>query len=194
MLRRRSVLALVASGFLLFAGLASAKPLAYEIDAGHSSLLFRIKHLNVGYVYGRFNEFTGVVVVDDNTLSHARVEFTAKASSVDTGSTQRDEHLRKADFFNVAQFPEITYRSTSVTKVEGGYRVEGNLTLHGVTRPVAARINLVGETDDPWGNHRRGYEGSFSIKRSEFGMSNMLEMLSDQVDVTIAVETTREKK
>lgn len=183
----------LAGALLLVAGAALAAPTAYDIDAVHSSVVFRIKHLGVGYVYGRFNEFSGKVTVDDADLSKASVQMTVKAASVDTGNGKRDEHLRSPDFFNVAQFPEMRFASKTVAKVEGGYRIEGDLTLHGATRPVTVRMELVGEVDDPWGNHRRGYHGTFSIRRTDYGMNYDTNVLGDEVDITLAFETTHKK-
>ena len=183
----------LAGALLLVTGAALAAPTAYDLDAVHSNVLFRIKHLGVGYVYGRFNEFSGKVNVDDADLSKASVQISVKAASVDTGNGKRDEHLKSPDFFNVAQFPEMRFASKTVAKVDGGYRIEGDLTLHGVTRPVTVRMELVGEADDPWGNHRRGYHGTFSIRRTDYGINYDTNVLSDEVDVTRAFETTHKK-
>jgi polyisoprenoid-binding protein YceI len=184
-------LALLAGALVLTAGLAQAAPTTYTVDAGHSGLLFRIKHLNIAYTYGRFDDFSGTLTVDDDILANAKVEITAKVTSVNTGDAKRDAHLRSPDFFNVAQFPTMTYRSTSVTKADGGYKVEGNLTLHGVTKPVTVTMRYVGAGKDPWGNTRIGYEGAFTIQRSAFGMTNLMEVVGDQVDVTVGIEAVR---
>ena len=187
MIRFRRFAAL-AGALVLFAGLAQAAPQTYSVDAGHSGLLFRIKHLGAGYTYGRFNDFSGSLTVDDANLANARVEITAKVTSVDTNDAKRDTHLRSPDFFNVAQFPTMTYRSRSVTLTDGAYHVEGDLTLHGVTKPVTVTMTKVGEGKDPWGNFRIGFEGTFSIQRSAFGMTNLMEAAGDQVDVTVGIE------
>jgi len=176
----------------LLAGSALAAPETYEVDKTHSTLLFRIKHLDVGYTYGWFRDFSGSLVVDDDNLAGARVEITAKLDSVDTGDAKRDQHLKSPDFFNVAQFPTMSFKSTSVTKAGADkYTVQGNLTLHGVTKPLTVTMTKTGEGDDPWGNHRIGFEGQMSFERSDFGMDKMLEAVSDTVWVTIAVEAVR---
>ena len=177
-------LALVA----LLAWPAAAAPVNYDVDKGHSALLFRIKHVDVAYTYGRFNDFSGSIVVDDENLSNAKVEITAKLESVDTNDAKRDQHLRSPDFFNVAQFPNMTFKSTSVSKAGDAYKVTGTLDLHGVTKTLTIDMKKTGEGKDPWGNHRIGFEGQMSFKRSDFGMDKMQEAVGDMVWVTVAIE------
>ena len=187
-LRRLGALALA---LVLLAGLAQAAPETYTIDTGHSGLLFRIKHLGIGYTYGRFNEFTGSFTTDDADLGNAQVSIEVKVASVDTNDAKRDNHLRSPDFFNVAQFPTMTFRSTSIVRSEDAYQVQGDLTLHGVTKPVTMTMRKVGAGKDPWGNTRVGFEGALTIQRSAFGMTNLMDAAGDQVDITIGIEGSR---
>ena len=189
--RRVLVAALVILLVALMAWPASAAPESYDVDKGHSALLFRIKHVDVGYTYGRFNDFSGLLVVDDANLAGARVEITAKLESVDTNDAKRDQHLKSPDFFNVAQFPLMTFKSTSITKTGDDYKVQGNLTLHGVTKALTVTMKKTGEGEDPWGNHRIGFEGQMSFKRSDFGMDKLPQAVGDTVWVTVAVEGIR---
>jgi polyisoprenoid-binding protein YceI len=171
---------------------ASAAPQTWQIDPSHSSVLFRIKHLDIGYVYGRFDEFSGAVTVDDENLANAAVKVEIKATSVNTGVAKRDDHLRSPDFFAVAQFPTITFESTAVKAAgEKAYEVTGNLTLHGVTKAVSAKIVKTGEGKDPWGNQRIGYEGTLELRRADFGMDKMLEAAGNDVRLYLAFEATR---
>ena len=160
--RRALIPALVILGLVvLMAWPATAAPVSYDVDKGHSALLFRIKHVDVGYTYGRFNDFSGLLVVDDANLAGSRVEITAKIESVDTNDAKRDQHLKSPDFFNVAQFPLMTFKSTSITKTRRRlHRCSGNLTLHGVTKALTVTMKKTGEGDDPWGKHRIGFEGA----------------------------------
>ena len=189
--RRVLIAALVFVLVALMAWPAAAAPETYDVDKGHSALLFRIKHVDVGYTYGRFNDFSGLLVVDDANLAAARVEITAKLESVDTNDAKRDQHLKSPDFFNVAQFPLMTFKSTSVTKTGDDYKVQGNLTLHGVTKALTVTMKKTGEGDDPWGNHRIGFEGQMSFKRADFGMDKLPQAVGDTVWVTVAVEGIR---
>ncbi|MDF1701929.1 MAG: YceI family protein [Planctomycetota bacterium] len=167
----------------------------YKLDKGHSALLFKIKHLGVSYTHGRFNDFNGFFVVDDENLKNAKIEIDIDASSIDSNDKERDDHLRGADYFNVEKHPSIGFESTSITMASKGvYRVTGNFTLLGVTKEVTFRMSKIGEGDDPWGGHRIGYEGQLVIKRSEFGMTAMLKGIGDNVYITLGVEGIRKQK
>ena len=187
--RPRRLLPFLTLGLVaLLAWPAAAAPASYDVDTGHSALLFRIKHVDVAYTYGRFNEFSGSIVVDDANLANAKVEITAKLESVDTNDAKRDQHLRSPDFFNVAQFPNMTFKSTSVAKNGDTYKVTGTLDLHGVTKTLTIDMKKTGEGKDPWGKERIGFEGQMSFKRSDFGMDKMQEAVGDMVWVTVAIE------
>jgi polyisoprenoid-binding protein YceI len=189
--RRVLVTALVILLVVLMAWPATAAPVSYDVDKGHSALLFRIKHVDVAYTYGRFNDFSGLFVVDEANLAGSSVEITAKLESVDTNDAKRDQHLRSPDFFNVAQFPLMTFKSTTITKSGDDYTVQGNLTLHGVTKALTITMKKTGEGKDPWGNHRIGFEGQMSFKRSDFGMDKLPQAVGDTVWVTVAIEGIR---
>lgn len=162
----------------------------YQVDGAHSFVTFRVKHMGIGYAYGRFNDLSGTFLFDSNSAVGLTFDMKIKADSVDTGNAKRDQHLKGPDFFNVKEYPTISFKSKEVRRYgEKGYDVSGDLELHGVVRPVTMRLDLVGSGKDPWGGYRSGFEGSFVIRRSEFGMKFGLDGgLSDEVQITVAFE------
>ncbi len=164
----------------------------YKLDESHTGIVFVIKHLNMSYTYGRFNESEGVFAIDTNDPTRSSFSFTVKTASVDTGHKKRDEHLRSPDFFNAKQFPVITFKSTAVEAVEQGYRVAGDLTLHGVSRSLTVELEKLGEGKDPWGNDRIGFATELRIKRSDFGIDHMLSAVGDDVRILISFEGIRQ--
>lgn len=174
-----------------FSPLASAME-TYEVDPEHSAITFRIKHLGITYVYGRFNDMSGILRIDDQTPANSSVQISAKTESVDTNVTQRDEHLRSPDFFHAKKFPTISYSSKSFKKVDqDAYEVAGVLNLHGITRPLTVTVQHTGSGKDPWGGYRTGYETTFTIKRTDFGMTAMLNGVGDEVRITVSIEGIR---
>lgn len=163
----------------------------YEIDGVHSAVVFRIKHLGVSYSYGRFNEITGSFVYDDAKPESSSIQVEIATASVDTGHDGRDQHLQSPDFFNAAEFPKITFASKSVKKSkEGRLTVAGDLTLHGVTKPVTADVEFVGAGDRGQMGNKAGFETTFTVKREDFGMTKMLGEtgLGNEVRVTVSLE------
>ncbi len=166
----------------------------YKIDAGHSSIIFGIKHANAGNFRGRFNEFEGNLNIDEEKLENSSVEISINANSVDTANEKRDQHLRSPDFFNVKQFPKIIFKSTKVKLAgEGKYEISGDLTFHGVTKSVTANATKIGAAKDR-GVYRIGYDVTFKISRSEFGVKYMPEGLGDDVHLLLGIEGVRQGK
>ncbi|WP_165228682.1 YceI family protein [Aquisphaera insulae] len=163
----------------------------YTLDAAHAAVTFKASHLGLSWTYGRFKEISGAFAIDTADPTATRFEVVAKAESLDTDNAKRDEHLRGPDFFNSKEFPVVSFKSTSVKAVEGGYEVTGDLTLHGVTKPIAVVLRGGGTAEFPKGVHRTGYSGEFQIKRSEFGMDKMTGPIGDEVFVAISFEGTR---
>lgn len=167
----------------------------YTVDNVHSSVLFRVRHAGIANFYGRFNEIKGEIHFDAADITNSRMTFTVPTASVDSNNTNRDNHLRNADFFNARQFAEIAFTSTGIKEVSTGvYELAGNLTLHGETRPITARLTDVatGKVRD---NDAIGFEATFTITRSEFGMTNYLATdrsdngpLGNTVQLTVAIE------
>jgi polyisoprenoid-binding protein YceI len=179
--------ALAALAIMLAPALAAGE--TYDIDAIHSAVMFRAKRLGVVYVYGRFNEFAGTIEMSGEDVASGGLLLDVKTASIDTGNERRDEHLRSPDFLNAAQLPLMKFESTGVKAAgEGQYDVTGNLTLHGVTKPVTARVELVGTGKDPRaGKALIGFEGKLQIKRSDFDVKFMVGPVSDEIDVHLAL-------
>lgn len=165
----------------------------YDVDAVHSSVVFRIKHLNAAYFYGRFNEIAGTFVLDDADPARGSFDVQVKVASVDTANADRDKHLKSPDFFDAEQFPLITFKSRSVKKAgETTLEVAGDLTLHGVTRPLTVKIERTGSGTGMRGEFRGGWETVFEIKRSDFGMTKLIGPVGDEVRLIVSVEGVRQ--
>ncbi len=143
----------------------------FAIDPSHTELGFAVRHMAVSKVRGRFSTFEGTIDIAEDPAD-SKVSVTIDARSVDTRDETRDNHLRTNDFFDVENHPTWTFDSTSVTGVSPtSWKVEGDLTIRGVTRPVTLDVTLEGVVKDPYGNHRVGFSASTSINRDDFGVS-----------------------
>lgn len=163
----------------------------YEIDTTHSMIIFRAKHNGVSYNYGRFNEFSGEIMISADAVIERTVEFEVKAASIDTGNKKRDQHLRSSDFFSAKQFPLITFKSTEVSEKEGKediLEVTGDLELHGVKKSITVDAKITGRAKGKDGESLIGFESIFTIKRSEFGMTYGMASVSDDIQITVSIE------
>lgn len=144
----------------------------WQLDTTHSTVGFSVKHMMITTVRGSFNEFSGVIDFDPNNKAAAHVDVTIQAGSIDTRVADRDAHLRSADFFNVEQYPTITFKSLGVD-LQGDTvaKVTGNLTIAGVTKQVTLDVEYLGENVNPWGQNVIGFEASVKINREEFGLT-----------------------
>ena len=144
----------------------------YQIDPAHSVIGFAIRHLEINWVEGRFKDFKGTVHFDDKDVTKSSVEFTAKVESIDTGVEPRDKHLRTADFFDVAKFPEMSFKSNRVERQgKDKYVLHGDFTLKGVTKQVSIPFTATGAIKDPWGNTRFGVHAQTKIDRRDYGIT-----------------------
>ncbi|GAA1015227.1 YceI family protein [Streptomyces thermogriseus] len=144
----------------------------YTIDPAHSTLGFVARHAMVTNVKGTFNDFTGTLRLDGSAPSASTASVDVRMDSIDTGSEDRDNHLRSADFFATEEFPEMTFRSTKAEALGGNdYRITGDLTIRGITRPVTIDLEFNGAAKDPFGNERVGFEGRAEILRSDWGLT-----------------------
>lgn len=164
----------------------------YAVDTVHSTIIFRIKHLNYSYSYGRFNDITGQFFLDRANPEKSTMKIEVKMSSIDTANADRDKHLKGPDFFNVAQFPTASFKSTKITPQDNEqFQVEGDLTICGVTKPVRFVAKMTGEGPSPFGDQRQGFEAQVLIKRSDFNVKYAPQMLGDEVGLTISFEGMR---
>jgi polyisoprenoid-binding protein YceI len=172
---------------------ATARGDEFAIDLSHSAVSFQISHMGLSYTHGRFNEFGGNFTIDSSDPSKSTFALSIKTESIDTNSAGRDKHLKSPDFFNAKQFPAITFASTAVKPIEGGYEVSGDLTIHGETKPVTFTLKG-GKTIQPpqGGGLRTGFSTSqIVVKRSEFGVGKPTPMLGDDVYVSISFEGSK---
>lgn len=145
----------------------------WNIDPAHSAVEFKVRHMMISHVKGTVRGLKGVLTLDESHPARSSVKVSAEIGTLSTGDEQRDGHLKSADFFDAAQFPEINFESSAVKKTgEGEYQVTGNLTVHGVTKPVTFAVE--GPTapgKDPWGNLRVGVTATAKINRKDFGLT-----------------------
>ena len=165
----------------------------YKVDTVHSSVVFRIKHANASYFWGRINDPAGSFTLDEADPGKSSFTVELQAAKVDTANERRDNHLRSPDFFNAKQYPNITFKSTSVKKLEENkLEVTGDLTLHGQTKPVTAVVELVGKGEFPKGTTRAGVEATINVKMSDFGIKGMPGALGDDVRIVAGLEGTKQ--
>jgi polyisoprenoid-binding protein YceI len=171
---------------------------SWEFDKVHSSISFHVRHLMVSKVHGRFHDWTGVLELDDADLSRSRVEVTIDAASIDTRETKRDDHLRSADFLDVEKFPKLEFRATKIERLGAdAATVHGDLTIHGVTRPVTLDVELSGVVKDPWGGTRTGFTAKTTISRKDFGLTWNVALetggllVGDKIEIGIEIEAVK---
>lgn len=171
----------------------------YTIDASHSQVGFSVKHMMFSTVRGNFRGFEGTIVVDNDNPANSTVNVTIDASTVSTGDEKRDEHLRSADFFDVATYPDITFKSTSIDfKDDENFTINGELTIHGVTAPAKIKAEQTGEGTNPWGVDVAGFEGETKINRKDFGLgwNATLEkggvLVGEEIKITLELEVAKQ--
>ena len=168
----------------------------WNVDPSHSEVGFQVKHMGIATVKGKFKEFQGsLTIAEDGT---ATASGTVQVASVDTNEAQRDEHLRSPDFFDAATHEQITFQSTSIEAVdEETFKINGDITIHGITKPITLEAIVEGSDVDPWGNTRVGLTVTGQINRSDFemkfnqalGSGNML--VSDKVKLTLDISAVK---
>jgi polyisoprenoid-binding protein YceI len=188
-----------AVGARAMAASAVAAPAAdtttWKVDGVHSSVVYRVKHMGVANFWGRFNEVKGTFTFDPAAPDAATFDIEIPAESIDSNNGNRDKHLEGPDFFNVKQFPTITFKSKSVKKAGDAFELAGDLTLLGVTKPVTAKLEHIGTAETPRGP-KTGFDATFTIKRSDFGMNYGVSegALGDEVTIIVAIEGDGPKK
>lgn len=170
----------------------------WNIDEAHSGIHFSIRHMVVAKVRGRFGKYSGTIQLDDQDLTRSIVEATIEAASIDTGTAQRDAHLRSADFFDAERFPQLRFRSRRIEQIEDGrYRVLGELGIRDVTREVSLDVEYSGRVTDPAGNERAGFVAKTAIDRKDFGLgwNQALEaggvLVGDRVELELELQAVK---
>ena len=143
----------------------------WTIDPSHTTVEFVAKHMMITTVKGRFAELTGTIVADETNLADSSVEATMQAASLDTRSEQRDAHLRSPDFLDVERYPEVTFKSTGISGSKDSFKLTGDLTIRGVTRPITLDVTFEGEGKDPWGGTRASFSARGKFDRRDFGLT-----------------------
>lgn len=172
----------------------------WQIDSAHSGIHFSVRHLVIAKVRGQFGRWTGALSVPDGDFSKATVDITIDATSIDTGVADRDNHLKSADFFDVASFPEITFRGQRLEPAAAErFVLTGDLTIRGTTREVALEVESAGQTQDPWGNLRAVFSARTAVDRKQFGLTwnQALEtggvVVGDKVEIEVEVQAVRQE-
>ncbi len=171
----------------------------YAIDVAHSQIGFAVKHMMFSTVRGHFGTFEGTIVVDNANPANSTVSVTIDATSITTGDTNRDAHLRSADFFDVENYPTLTFKSTSIDfKSADNFTINGDLTMHGVTKPVSIKAEQTGEGTNPWGVDVAGFEGKTELNREEYGLTYnaALEkggvLVGKEIKITLELEVAKQ--
>jgi len=181
-------------GLMMIAFSTSSLAENYVIDTkgAHASINFQIPHLGYSMLVGRFDDFSGSFVYDEKNPSASSVEVEIKTASINSNHAERDKHLRGSDFLDVSKYPTAKFVSTSYTETDGKGVLKGDLTLHGVTKPVSIEVTQIGAGADPWGGFRRGFEGRTSLTLADFNINYNLGPASKAVELVLHVEGIRQ--
>jgi len=190
---KKTILGLTTGALFLTAGSALAATYQFDKQGQHAFIEFRIQHLGYSWVYGSFKDFDGSFTYDEKDPAKDKVEVTIKTGSIDTNHAERDKHIRGSDFLNAAKFPEAKFVSTAVKKDGETYKITGDFTLNGVTKPITLDAKLMGEGKDPWGGYRAGFEAQGNIKLKDFNIKSDLGPKSQEAELLISVEGVQTK-
>lgn len=184
--------ALTLTAALAMPAMAVAENYTIDTEGAHAFIQFRIQHLGYSWLYGRFNDFAGRFTYDVDDPSKSYTEVVIKTASLDSNHAERDKHLRGDEFLDVDKHPEARFVSTAYEEHgDGKATLQGELTLHGVTRPVTIAVESIGHGPDPWGGYRRGFHGTTILKLKDFGIDYDLGPASTTVELILSVEGIR---
>lgn len=192
-MRTSSIYALALAASLALPSLAPAADYVIDTEKAHAFVQFRIQHLGFSWLYGRFNSFDGTFSYDPQNAAANKAAVNIDVASIDSNHAERDKHLRSADFLDVEKFPQARFVSTSYQdKGDGKGVLSGNLTLHGVTKPVTISVERIGEGKDPWGGYRAGFYGTTTLTLADFGITRDLGPASQTLELMLSVEGIRQ--
>ncbi len=184
--------------FLFLFVVAAAGPLAageYEIDSSHSTIGFQVRHMAISKTNGSFEDYTGSFSFEPGNPDSWSCEAVIQAKSINTNNEKRDDHLRSDEFFDVANFPTLTFKSTGVAmENDSEGTLKGDLTIHGITKPVEMNLEALGTVTDPWGNERAGFTATIKINRKDYGLEyhSVMEagglVVGDEIKITLEIE------
>jgi polyisoprenoid-binding protein YceI len=189
--------ALVLGALTLFSAAAQAEATPWTIDANHSQTTFVVPHMMVSEVEGQFREIKGDVKLDEKNLTKSSVEITIPAASMDTGNADRDKHLKSAEFFDVTKFPNIVFKSSKIAKAGNAYKLTGDLTIHGVTKPITVDGTISEPVKNPWGKQVRAVKINGKLNRRDYGLTwnKSLDkggvLVGDEVTLNIRLELNK---
>ncbi|WP_394200179.1 YceI family protein [Shewanella waksmanii] len=186
---KKSLYGMVAAATLMTSPALLAADYVIDTQGAHASIQFKVNHLGYSFVVGRFNEFEGKFSYDAKAIDASTFDVSINTASVDSNHAERDKHLRGADFLNTNKFPKATFKSTSaVDKGDGQFILNGELTLNGVTKPIAIDAKVVGEGQDPWGGYRAGFVGETEFALKDYDVKMDLGPASSHVQLSLVVE------
>lgn len=191
-MHKRSLSALALAAAVSLPCVAAADDYIIDAYKAHAFVQFRIQHLGFSWLYGRFNAFDGRLTYDAKNPANNRAEVNIDVASIDSNHAERDKHLRSAEFLDVEKFPQARFMSTAYKDRGNGKGVlSGNLTLHGVTRPVTIAVERTGEGNDPWGGYRAGFFGTTTLTLADYGITRDLGPAAREVELILSVEGVR---
>ncbi len=170
----------------------------WKADPVHSEIAFSVRRLMISKTRGRFTSYDVTIVTSEDPLGSS-VTATIDLASIDTGNEQRDNHLRSADYFGVEKYPTMSYRSTGIRQTDDGWVIDGELTLHGITRQVPLAVEVNGFSSDQWGGQRAGFSATAQINRRDFGIDLTIPMdgggvgVGDEVSISLEIEAVLQK-
>jgi polyisoprenoid-binding protein YceI len=191
-MKRTHMIAAVLAAALTLSGQARAANYVIDTAKAHASIEFRIKHLGFSWLTGRFDTFGGTFTFDEANPAASKVQVEVDTASVNSNHAERDKHLRSKEFLDVADFPKATFESTSVKLNGDKATITGNLTLHGVSKPIEIEAQRVGGGADPWGGYRDGFSGTTRLALKDFGINFDLGPNSKEVELQLNIEGVRQ--
>lgn len=186
----------LAASFFAVAPAALADEYVIDTQGAHAFVQFRVKHLGYSWLYGRFDKFDGEFTYDEKNPSKNKIKVTVDTKSLDSNHSRRDNHIRSGDFLDADKYTTAVFESTKYIPGEGNKaKVEGNLTMHGKTKPITIDVEHIGGGKDPWGGYRQGFQGNATIKPNEWGipMTQKLGPASEEVELILSVEGVKKK-